>query len=87
MSPQIKDEARLKRDRQEPGPGYYEHNKTMGKTAPNYGFGSSKRKDSRIGDKNVVTEIKYDPSSINKSNAPQYRFGSSKRAQAEGAKG
>ena len=61
MSPLYHDKFKEKKDRLVPGPGNYEFNTVAMKTAPNYGFGSSVRGSATLGDKNIISEIKYDP--------------------------
>ena len=88
MSPLYYDQTKEKNDKLVPGPGNYEFHSKARKTAPNYGFGTSKRGDQTLGTKNVNTEIKYDPEAgAVKAAAPRFAFGGEKRRMFDDRQG
>ena len=78
MSPKLKDPYVEKNNRLVPGPGNYTISNAMMRTAPQFGFGSSTRKERK-------TSPKVDPGAYNPSytftqlKAPQYKVGTETR--------
>lgn len=82
MSPMHKDNHKEKHDKLVPGPGQYEFHLKAMKTAPNYGFGTEKRKaPGNTISKGVTTEPGgYNPATtFTKNKSPDYKFGSDVR--------
>ena len=85
MSPVYNNDNKFKEknDKLVPGPGQYEFHLRAMKTAPNWGFGSSKRKDlsKDLVTKDLITEpAGYTPATtFTKAASPNYRFGTQTR--------
>ena len=77
MGPRLKEIFKTRLDKLNPGPGQYDINARAMKTAPNFGFGTSKREDPRLGDKKITTDPgAYNPSiTFSKTGSPMYRIG------------